>query len=64
MLFPILWPSNLPAVVAQPDERHANRTASVQSGMTDTEHTTFGSNEEEAFDLIMIFNIILGTGVR
>jgi len=29
MLFPFLGPSNLPVVVAQPDERHANRTASV-----------------------------------
>jgi len=30
------------------DEGHANRTASVLSGMTDTEHTTSGSNEKEA----------------
>jgi len=30
MLFPILGPSSLPVVVAQPDERHVNRTASVQ----------------------------------
>jgi len=29
MLFPILRPSSLSAVVAQPDKRHANRTASV-----------------------------------
>jgi len=29
MLFPILGPSSLPVVVAQPDERNANRTASV-----------------------------------
>jgi len=29
MLFPTLGPSSLPVVVAQPDERHANRTASV-----------------------------------
>jgi len=29
MLFPTLEPSSLPVVVAQPDERHANRTASV-----------------------------------
>jgi len=29
MLFPILGPSSLPVVVAQPDERHANRTAFV-----------------------------------
>jgi len=31
----------------QPEERHANRTASMWSGMTDTEHTASGSNEEE-----------------
>jgi len=29
MLFPTLVPSSLPVVVAQPDERHGNRTASV-----------------------------------
>jgi len=29
MLFPSLGPSSLPVVVAQPDERHANRAASV-----------------------------------
>jgi len=29
MLFPTLGPSSLPVVVAQPDERHANRAASV-----------------------------------
>jgi len=29
MLFLILEPSSLPVVVAQPDERHANRTVSV-----------------------------------
>jgi len=29
MLFPILGPSSLPVVVGQPDERYANRTASV-----------------------------------
>jgi len=29
MLFPTLGPSNLPVVVAQPDERHANVTVSV-----------------------------------
>jgi len=64
MLFPTLGPSSLPVVVAQPDERHANKAASVLewydrhrqtkqllcwSGMTDTEHsTTSSSNEEEA----------------
>jgi len=44
MLFPILGQSSLPVVVAQPDERYANRTASVL--MTDTEHTTSGSHEK------------------
>jgi len=29
MLFPTLGPSSLAVVVSQPDERHANRTASV-----------------------------------
>jgi len=29
MLFSTLGPSSLPVVVAQPDERHANRAASV-----------------------------------
>jgi len=29
MLFSTLGPSSLPVVVAQPDERHAYRTASV-----------------------------------
>jgi len=48
MLFPTLEPSSLPIVVAQPDERHANRQLLCWSGMTDTEHnTTTGLNEEE-----------------
>jgi len=49
MLLSIVGRSSLPAVVAQPDERrHANRTASVLGWcMTDTEHTTLGSNKEE-----------------
>jgi len=34
-------------VVAQPDEIHANKQLLCWSGMTDTEHTTSGSNEEE-----------------
>jgi len=47
MLFPTLRPCSLPVVVAQPNERHANRTASLlEFGMTDTEHTTSRSNEE------------------
>jgi len=29
MLLPTLGPNSLPVVVAQPDERHANRAASV-----------------------------------
>jgi len=29
MLFPTSGPSSLPIMVAQPDERHANRTTSV-----------------------------------
>jgi len=58
MLFPILGPSSLPVVVAQPDERHANRTVPCccWSGMTDTEHTAFGSNEEEKEELV-VFSI-------
>jgi len=47
MLFPTLGPSSLPVGVAQP-ERHANRAVLCSSGMTDTEHsTTSSSNEEE-----------------
>jgi len=38
MLFPTLVPSSLPAVVAQPDERHATEQLLCWSGMTDTEH--------------------------
>jgi len=49
MLFPTLGPSSLPVLVAQPDERHAKRTASVlEMAMTDTEYSiTSSSNEEE-----------------
>jgi len=48
MLFPTLGPSSLPFVMAQSDERHANRTAYVLEGITDREHsTTSGSNEED-----------------
>jgi len=46
MLSPFLGPSSQPDEVAQPDEKYANIIASV-CGMTDTEHTTSGSNEEE-----------------
>jgi len=49
MLFPTLGPSSLPVMVAQPDERHVNKAASVLEWyMTKTEHNTAsGSNEEE-----------------
>jgi len=49
LLLVYLGPSSLPVVVAQPDERPANGTASVLDwhDMTDTEHATSGSNEEE-----------------
>jgi len=51
MLFSILGSSSLPVVVAQPDERHANRTAYVlERGMTYTEHSTSSSNEEDLFE--------------
>jgi len=49
MLFLTLGPSSLPVVVAQPDERHANRAAFVL-GRYDRHRaisTTSSSNEEE-----------------
>jgi len=51
MLFPILGPNSLSVVVAQPDERHANRTASVLEwyGRHRAHSTTSGLNEEEEF---------------
>jgi len=45
MLFPILGPSSLPVVVAQPDERHAKRAYSATSS----------SNEEEEFQVASNF---------
>jgi len=48
MLFSILeLKQSIPAVVAQSDERHAKEQVLYWSGMTDTEHTRSGSNEEE-----------------
>jgi len=49
MLFPTLGPSNLPVVLAQPDERHANRAASVLEWYDRLRaySTTSNSNEEE-----------------
>jgi len=34
---------------AQPDERHENRQLLYWSGMTDTMHTIFGSNEDQNY---------------
>jgi len=36
-----------PVVVVQPDERHANRTASVLEWYDRHRYTTSGANEEE-----------------
>jgi len=48
MLFPILEPSSLLVVVAQPDERQANKIASALEWYDRTEHrTTSCSNKEE-----------------
>jgi len=46
MLFPTLGLSSLPVMVAQPDERHANRTASVLEWYDRYgEHTTSSSKK-------------------
>jgi len=49
MQFPILGLSSLPVAAAQPDERHANRRASVPERYDrhKARSTTSGSNEEE-----------------
>jgi len=49
MQFPILGSSSrLPVVLAQPDERHANRTSSVLEWYDGHRaYSTFGSNEED-----------------
>jgi len=48
MLFPTLVPSSLLVVVAQPDERHANRATSVLEWYDrHRAYTTSSSNEEE-----------------
>jgi len=52
MLFPTLESSSVPIVVVQPDERHANRTTLCWNDMTDTEHTTSGSSEEEELNIV------------
>jgi len=60
MLFPILGPSSLSVVMAQPDERHANRTASVLEWYDRHRaySTTSGLNKEQeflAFSLLFFF---------
>jgi len=40
MLLSTLWPNSLPVVVAQPDERHENRTAVCVRVLDSTEHST------------------------
>jgi len=50
LLFPILGPSSLPVVVAQPDERYANRAASVLEWYdrhSNAEHSTTSSSNKE-----------------
>jgi len=57
MPFPILGPDSLPAVVAQTDKGHANRTV-CWSGMTDIQHL----NEENDVRIeysISIISLIL-----
>jgi len=39
--------SSLPVVVTQSDERHATDQLLCWSGVTDTEHTTSGSDEQD-----------------
>jgi len=46
MLFPILGPSSLPVVVAQLTKDMQTEQLLCCSGMTDTEHTTSGLNDE------------------
>jgi len=61
MLFPVLGSSSLPVVVAQPDERHANKTTLYWSGMTDkgmTDRQTSVSNEEAIKILHSKLNIL------
>jgi len=55
MLFPILRSNNLPIVVVQPDERHANKTASVlRSGLKDTFEHTISCLHEDNTNLFLI----------
>jgi len=50
MLFFTLGPSSLPVVVAQPDERHANRTASVLVAQPDERHANRTASVLEWYD--------------
>jgi len=57
MLFPTLEPSSLP--VGQLDEILATEQLLCWSGITETEHTTSGSNEEKLFILPVRLHAIL-----
>jgi len=51
----VLSQAGIPLCVYQPDETHANRTASVLDDIRDTEHTTSGSDEEEAVWVTIVY---------
>jgi len=55
MLFLILGLSSLPVVVAQPDESMQTEQLLCWSGMTVTEHTTSGLNEENCVTVKLIW---------
>jgi len=65
MLFTTLVPNSLiPVVVTQPDEKHANRVV-CWSIMTDTEHsTTSSSNEEDLHNYLRCLALCRGDGHR
>jgi len=59
MLFPTLGPSSLSVMVAQSDERHANRAAAVLEWYNRHRaysSTTSSSNEEEEAIKSFVFN--------
>jgi len=55
MLFPILEPSSLLVVVDQPDERHANRIASVLEWYD--RHRAYTSDSDEVVTCSAILNL-------
>jgi len=57
MLLLILGPSSLTIVAAQPDERHANKTASVLEWYDRYRALTSGSNEEANIEVIRILTL-------